>query len=439
MLTEGILEDDFDKNGDTWCVQRDLEHDLHLAAKLGKTLLERNRELEQAFQHMYSANEEQLLEIEYLAKQVELLRHVNEQHAKVYEQLDLSTRELERSNGRLVQDERLAQNKINSLAESIEGLQRHVEALRNRLEMVMTARSKQNKQERLRNLSAQSVPCLGELLDLEPNRQQTDGRRLPQESVVNPHRCRDPEEEHWILLGSVRTLQGQLATERTRREAAERESKLATNDKRGLERRLSLLAGSQARQVELEAQVEHLRLMWRDVCTSRKPDRLLLPDAMFYDSFDKSEADQDGSEEAADEMTEGQDEERQGQRRRSAASVWDDHDKMCVRRAEVVKQRGVLLLNEVDAHYNALQVKYNELLQRRQQPNVGLTHKSIQTSRNPSVSIHPQRRLSGSPTEASTTLEEPNYKVLFKEIFTCIQKTKEDVHKPRPVSDAPAM
>ncbi|XP_037113128.1 cerebellar degeneration-related protein 2 isoform X2 [Syngnathus acus] len=439
MLTEGILEDDFDKNGDTWCVQRDLEHDLHLAAKLGKTLLERNRELEQALQHMYSANEDQLLEIEYLAKQVELLRHVNEQHAKVYEQLDLSTRELERSNGRLVQDERLAQNKINSLTESIEGLQRHVEALRNRLGMLMTARSKQNKQERLRNLSAQSVSCLGELLDLEPDRRQTDGRRLPQESVVNPHRRRDPEEEHWILLGSVRTLQGQLATERKRREAAEHESELATNDKQGLERRLSLLAGSQARQVELKPQVERLRLMWRDDCTSRKPDRLLLPDAMFYDSFDKSEADQDGSEEAADEMTEGQDEERQGQRRRSAASVWDDHDKMCVRRAEVVKQRGVLLLNEVDAHYNALQVKYNELLQRCQQPNAGLTHKSVQTSRTPSVSIYPRRRLSGSPTEASTTSEEPNYKVLFKEIFTCIQKTKEDVHKPRPVSDAPAM
>ncbi|KAM9783598.1 cerebellar degeneration-related protein 2 isoform X2 [Syngnathus typhle] len=439
MLAEGILEDDFDKNGDTWCVQRDLEHDLHLAAILGKTLLERNRELEQALQHMYSANKDQLLEIEYLAKQVELLRHVNEQHAKVYEQLDLSTRELERSNGRLVQDERLAQNKINSLTESIEGLQRHVEALRNRLEMLMTAQSKQNKQERLRNLSAQSVSCLGEMLDMEPDRRQTDGRRLPQESVVNPHRRRDPEEEHWILLGSVRTLQGQLATERKRREAAERESELATNDKRGLERRLSLLAGSQTRQVELKAQVEALRLMWRDDCTSRKPDQLLLPDAMFYDSFDKSETDQDGSEEAVDEMTEGQDEERQGQRRRSAASLWDDHDKMCVRRAEVVKQRGVLLLNEVDAHYNALQVKYNELFQRCQQPNAGLPHNSVQTSRTPSVSIHPRRRLSDSPTEASTTSEEPNYKVLFKEIFTCIQKTKEDVHKPRPVSDAPGM
>lgn len=38
--------------------------DLHLAAELGKTLLDRNHELEQALQQMYSTNHEQLLEIE---------------------------------------------------------------------------------------------------------------------------------------------------------------------------------------------------------------------------------------------------------------------------------------------------------------------------------------------------------------------------------------
>ncbi len=38
--------------------------DLQLAAELGKTLLERNRELEQGLQQMYSTNREQLQEIE---------------------------------------------------------------------------------------------------------------------------------------------------------------------------------------------------------------------------------------------------------------------------------------------------------------------------------------------------------------------------------------
>lgn len=41
-----------------------LHTDLHLAAELGKTLLERNKDLEDSLQHMYVNNEEQVQEIE---------------------------------------------------------------------------------------------------------------------------------------------------------------------------------------------------------------------------------------------------------------------------------------------------------------------------------------------------------------------------------------
>lgn len=47
--------------------------DLHLAAELGKTLLDRNHELEQALQQMYSTNQEQLLEIEVINVRKELI------------------------------------------------------------------------------------------------------------------------------------------------------------------------------------------------------------------------------------------------------------------------------------------------------------------------------------------------------------------------------
>lgn len=56
-----------------WCLPRTLcwrgwpvFTDLHLAAELGKTLLDRNHELEQALQQMYSTNHDQLLEIEVI-------------------------------------------------------------------------------------------------------------------------------------------------------------------------------------------------------------------------------------------------------------------------------------------------------------------------------------------------------------------------------------
>ena len=47
-----------------------------------------------------------------MTKQVDLLRHMNDQHAKVYEQLDVAARDLEQGNKRLVQDSRLAQQRI---------------------------------------------------------------------------------------------------------------------------------------------------------------------------------------------------------------------------------------------------------------------------------------------------------------------------------------
>ncbi|XP_061555955.1 cerebellar degeneration-related protein 2 isoform X2 [Phycodurus eques] len=444
MLTEGILEDDVDKNGASWCAQRDLEHDLHLAAKLGKTLLDRNRELEQALQQMYSTNQEKLLEIEYLAKQVELLRHMNDQHAKVYEQLDLSTRDLERRNKRLVQDERLAQNKISSLAESVDGLRSHVEGLQNQLEALVSARSERNKQEQRRDLAAQSVSCLKELYDSRrdgcvPNdRRQTEGSWSPQRSVSDRDRRRDPEEEHETLLRSVYALRGQLAAEKTRREAAEHDGQLAAQDELDLERRLALSAGCRARRAELEVQVEQLRLMWRADCASRKPGQLLLPDTVFFTSENKPQ-EGDGESEEADEDQKKFQHRRQRRNSDSSANASDDHDKMCARRADVVKQRGISLLNEVDAQYSALQVKYDELIQRCQRPNAGLTHESVQASRGASAGARPGRRLSGSAGEPAARSQEPEYKVLFKEIFTCIQKTKEDLHEKRLVRDASAV
>lgn len=49
---------------------------------------------------------------QYLAKQSEMLREMNEQHAKVYEQLDVTARELEITNEKLVLESKASQQKI---------------------------------------------------------------------------------------------------------------------------------------------------------------------------------------------------------------------------------------------------------------------------------------------------------------------------------------
>lgn len=50
--------------------------------------------------------------LQYLSKQLDVLRDMNEQHAKVYEQLDGTARELERTNLTLVMDSKASQQKI---------------------------------------------------------------------------------------------------------------------------------------------------------------------------------------------------------------------------------------------------------------------------------------------------------------------------------------
>lgn len=57
-----------------------------------------------SLQQMYTTNQEQFQETEHLTKQVELLWQMNEQHAKAYEQFDVTARELEGTNEKLVAD-----------------------------------------------------------------------------------------------------------------------------------------------------------------------------------------------------------------------------------------------------------------------------------------------------------------------------------------------
>lgn len=430
-----ILEEDFAKDGERWYKSHDLERDLHLAAELGKTLLDQNHELEQALQQMYSTNQEQLHEIEYLTKQVDLLRQMNDHHAKLYEQLDTAARDLEQGNQRLVQDNRLAQLKIQSLTETIDSLQSHMEELQTQVEELKTSQADRNRREaeQRRSLGSQSVSCLRELYDLQDNRHnhslQAEGLWSHQVFYLNQNPCPDPEEEYRDLQRSIQTLHTQIAIERSYREAAEREIELTAKENRSLEEQLALLDGCRARKQELEAEVEQLRCLWQRDCANKRSEQLVLPDAVFFASEEKSI-----SEESETQLTE---QHRQLSRQRcnsdSVLRLTDElrlgHDQTCIRRTQAVTQRGMSLLHEVDAQYSALQVKYEELLLRCKQVSDGLTHKAVQTSTSPFVSSRARRRLS----DLDVVCEEgqPEYKALFKELFTCIQKTREDVDKNR--------
>lgn len=108
---------------------RTILDDLQLAAELGKTLLERNKELENALKQSQSIVEDQLQEIEYLTKQSAALREVNDSRLRIYEQLEVSIQDLERANHRLVLENSSERKRVKSLTATIEQLETKNEEL----------------------------------------------------------------------------------------------------------------------------------------------------------------------------------------------------------------------------------------------------------------------------------------------------------------------
>ncbi|XP_047214771.1 cerebellar degeneration-related protein 2-like [Girardinichthys multiradiatus] len=286
------------------------------------------------------------------------------------------------------------------------------------LKAAQTERNKRELAEQRRGFGAQSVSSLKELYDLQRDR-----------TVV----ASDPKEENQALQRSIQTLQRQIATERSRREAAEQEIEFT-----GLEQRLVQLEGCWARQTELEEEVEQLQLLWRATSSVRRPEQLLLPETVFFASEEKQSEAEETSEKEKEQT-------KQSRQRCNSDSVLKatntdelrrGHEQLCIRRAEAVKQRGISLLNEVDAQYSALQVKYEELLQCYHQATDGLSHKAVQTSSGSFANARARRHLSNSAAPSDLKVlpednQQPEYKVLFKEIFTRIQKTKDDISENR--------
>lgn len=121
--------------------------------------------------------------------------------------------------------------------------------------------------------------------------------------------------------------------------------------------------------------------------------------------------------------------------------------------ANSVRKRGMSILREVDEQYHALLEKYEELLGKCRRHEESLCHAGVQTSR--PVSRDPSMKDCAvghvpapppTPTQSPSTPEAiemigkqvdavdkrlgqnaPEYKALFKEIFSRIQKTKMDI------------
>uniref|UniRef100_A0A8C5TYE1 Cerebellar degeneration related protein 2 like n=1 Tax=Malurus cyaneus samueli TaxID=2593467 RepID=A0A8C5TYE1_9PASS len=421
--------------------------DLHLAAELGKTLLERNKELEDSLQQMYATNEEQVQEIEYLTKQLEMLRQMNEQHAKVYEQLDLTARDLELANQKLVLESKTSQQKIQCLTETIEGLQNQVEELQKQVEEMRSLeqlRIRREKRERRRTIH--TFPCLKELCS------------SPRYGALALQPLQPPlERENERLQAMVNSLRSQVNQEKQRKERVEREYTSVIQEYSDLEQRVCEMENCKLRIKELEAELLELQQMKqvKKYLLSREDnlsEALLEPlnNAPEADYIDLSE--EEGGKSHGTSMTPSPNHPVRKSCSDTAlnAIVTKDavsrHEGNYTLHANNVRKRGMSILREVDEQYHALLEKYEELLSKCRQHKDSVRHTGVQTSRPISRdSSFRDFRGEGHELEERKTMEktiskhveavdkrleqsQPEYKALFKEIFSRIQKTKADIN-----------
>ncbi|XP_069566152.1 cerebellar degeneration-related protein 2-like isoform X2 [Brachyistius frenatus] len=471
MLRAGRMEEFVTEEEEPWYDQRDLEQDLHLAAELGKTLLERNKELEDSLQQMYINNEEQVQEIEYLSKQLEMLREMNEQHAKVYEQLDVTARELEITNEKLVLESKASQQKIDRLTGTMENLQGQVDSLTTRVEELRTLeelRVRREKKERRKTVH--SFPCLKELCTAP---RYEDGFLLANPGSVDLAERRPLDEESDRLRDIVSSLRSAMASERSKREGAEQECAAVLQEFERLEQRLLGAEGCQLRVQELEAELQEMQQLRKSrVCLiSDMEDGLetLLSNGPETDTpEDGAGLEEGGAGELGGTGQQG------GPVRKScsdtALNAISARDASGRRQgsyalhANGVRKRGMSILREVDEQYHALLEKYEELLGKCRRHEESLCHAGVQTSRpvsrDPSmkdysmVSAGPSTSGAAAapptPPQTPSTPEAlegisrqveqvdkrlsqntPEYKALFKEIFSRLQKTKSDMNSTK--------
>ncbi|NXO64825.1 CDR2L protein, partial [Phainopepla nitens] len=427
--------------------------DLHLAAELGKTLLERNKELEDSLQQMYATNEEQVQEIEYLTKQLEMLRQMNEQHAKVYEQLDLTARDLELANQKLVLESKTSQQKIQCLTETIEGLQNQVEELQKQVEEMRSLeqlRIRREKRERRRTIH--TFPCLKELCS---SPRYEDAFQVHSSSTEFNQKPLERENER--LQAMVNSLRSQVNQEKQRKERVEREYTSVIQEYSDLEQRVCEMENCKLRIKELEAELLELQQMKqvKKYLLSREDnlsEALLEPlnNAPEADYIDLSE--EEGGKSHGTSMTPSPNHPVRKSCSDTAlnAIVTKDaasrHEGNYTLHANNVRKRGMSILREVDEQYHALLEKYEELLSKCRQHKDSVRHAGVQTSRPISRdSSFRDFRAEGHELEERKTMEktiskhveavdkrleqsQPEYKALFKEIFSRIQKTKADIN-----------
>ncbi|OWF55979.1 cerebellar degeneration-related protein 2-like [Mizuhopecten yessoensis] len=428
MQTEDILggmEDDADGE---W-----YQSDLQLAAELGKALLERNRELETHILQIQQASQDQHLENEYLNKQLETLRETSDARMRVYEELDKNAQELEKQNQRLIIDSRGEKQRIEKLTDTVDTMENKCDELQKKIDELKTERKREHKQQKQESRRAVSCVNLRENTDYIKNLYNgeihwtyTDQfKNLP----LNPY-----EVEIKSLQETIKQLKAQQLIERRKREDVETEVKLLWEENESLEAKVKDLDKKVKITEGLEEELQKVKLNAGKVChlCGKSLEKVVQKSALEAEvEHDEPEVKHTGKL-----MRLGGGGSVYGSTE-SVSKIAPDSQPIS---PEEPDSHSVSILNELENQYQNLFEKYEDLLQGRKRSSfheyegteetfdealnrhLAVSHKEVQTL----LKLQKQTcdTASGGATCADELGSPPEYKILFRDIFATLKKSR---------------
>ncbi|KAK3102713.1 hypothetical protein FSP39_013361 [Pinctada imbricata] len=420
------------------------QNDLQLAAELGKALLERNRELESQLYQLQQMNHEQNMEIEYITKQLETVRDSSESRMRIYEELDRNSQELEKTNQRLMIDSKTDKQRIEKLSSTISSLEDKCEEFQKKIDDMKAEekrlKQKQQKQDTRRAQSLANLrekeknAYLKELLIEDFQWSYNDHfKNLP----LNPY-----ELEIKKLQETVKQLKAQQMIERRKKEDLETEVTLLWEENDSLEKKIHSMEEQVRENSELRDEIQRVKYNCGKYCKRCSSQFEEIRNAI------EKEIEPDEPDVTSGKLA----------RLEGGGSVYGSSesinkiasDNQDVSPSEDVDNSGVSILNELENQYQKLFRKYEDLLQGKGKRSgsmaepgetfdealhrhLAVSHKEVQTL------LKLQKPSSDAAVGGATASNDqmnapPHYKLLFRDIFATLRKSRIDETVEQPGS-----
>ncbi|XP_061175434.1 cerebellar degeneration-related protein 2-like [Saccostrea echinata] len=416
------------------------QNDLQLAAELGKALLERNRELEAQVIQLQQINNEQNMEIEYITRQLETVRDSSESRMRIYEELDRTSQELEKTNQRLLIDGKTDKQRIEKLMKTVLQLEEKCDDLEKKVDDMKAEekrlKQKQQKQDNRRAVSLASLrekernPYLKDILNEDCHwTYNNQFKKLP----LNPY-----EQEIKNLQEAVKQLKAQALIDKRKKEDLETEVSLLWEENSGLEKKVRSLEEDVKENSYLKFEIQRQKLNLGKYCKKCSNDLVELKSAI------EKEIEPDEPQIGAGKLV----------RLESGGSVYGSTESLNkivpdiqeVSPVEDHEASSVSILDELETQYKNLFKKYEDLVQNKSRrpgsfhesetfdealhKQLAVSHKEVQT-------LLKMQKTTTTCDTASSSEEEtnlPHYKSLFRDIFATLKQTRIDESSEQPAT-----